>query len=99
MYRSVTGDPGASRTPCGLVAVMSPSDPARAVFELRIMGRPGSAGIHDLRAPLNRWAAPRLCFARGPGKSGPSGPLWVHAEEHRNNTACTSEGTHVSMWR
>src|SRR5262245_62753273 len=29
MYRSVTGDTGASRTPCGLVAVMSADDPAR----------------------------------------------------------------------
>jgi len=33
---------------------MSPSEPARAVFELRLVGRPGSAGIHDLRALLKR---------------------------------------------
>jgi hypothetical protein len=27
---------------------MSLTEPARAVFELRLVGRPGSAGIHDL---------------------------------------------------
>jgi len=54
MYRSVTGDTGASRTPCGLVAVMSPSDPARAVFELRLVGKPGSAGIHRATIAVRR---------------------------------------------
>src|SRR5262249_6575242 len=35
-------------------AAMSPCDPARAVFELRLVGKPGTAGIHDLRALLKR---------------------------------------------
>src|SRR5215813_12018310 len=33
---------------------MSPDKPARAVFELRLVGRAGQAGIHDLRAPPAR---------------------------------------------
>src|SRR5215831_6237287 len=33
---------------------MSPDKPARSVFELRLVGRAGQAGIHDLRAPPAR---------------------------------------------
>ena len=33
---------------------MSPDKPARAVFELRLVGKPGTAGIHNLRALLKR---------------------------------------------
>jgi len=47
---------------------MGADEPARAVFELRLVGKPGQAGIHDLRALLKRWSAPRVCLARRPGK-------------------------------
>jgi hypothetical protein len=43
---------------------MGLTEPARAVFELRLVGKPGTAGIHDLRALLKRLAAARLRLRR-----------------------------------
>src|SRR5262249_50457015 len=83
MYRSVTGDTGASRTPCGLVAIMSPDKPARAVFELRLVGKPGQAGIHDLRALLKQLVSTSRLSCKRAGKTRTLMPVWDSSGESR----------------